>query len=144
MFTLCISMTVVLNSLTSYDPCNDYVSLDQPWRANNATGLGICDSNFNWNGWYRLLYNGMDIRMTESCVDVNRCGTFYTLWLNGPHPQLEDGVVTRQVCSTPIRVKACPGNYYVYEIVRPIFCNMAYCTEKTTQGRSGSLPSVKR
>uniref|UniRef100_A0A4W4FHT4 ZP domain-containing protein n=1 Tax=Electrophorus electricus TaxID=8005 RepID=A0A4W4FHT4_ELEEL len=134
---------VALNSLTSYDPCNNYVSLDQPWRANNAPGLGICDSNFNWNGWYRLLYNGLDIRIAESCVDVNRCGTYYTLWLNGPHPQPEDGVVTRQVCanagsdcclfkSNPIRVKACPGNYYVYEIVRPIFCNMAYCTDVNT------------
>uniref|UniRef100_A0A4W4E4L0 ZP domain-containing protein n=1 Tax=Electrophorus electricus TaxID=8005 RepID=A0A4W4E4L0_ELEEL len=133
---------VALDRLTSYDPCNNYVSLDQPWRANNAPGLEICDSNFNWNGWYRLLYNELDIRMAESCVNVYRCGTYYTLWLNGPHPQPEDGVVTRQVCanagsdccffkSNPIRVKACPGNYYVYEIVRPIFCNMAYCTAST-------------
>uniref|UniRef100_A0A4W4GKS9 ZP domain-containing protein n=1 Tax=Electrophorus electricus TaxID=8005 RepID=A0A4W4GKS9_ELEEL len=123
-----------------YDPCNNYVSLDQPWRANNAPGLGICDSNFKWNGWYRLLYNGMNICMVESCVDVYRCGTFYPLWLNGPHPQIEDGVVARQVCanagsdccffqSTPINVKACPGNYYVYEFVSPMFCNMAYCTD---------------
>ncbi|XP_076864067.1 uncharacterized protein LOC143516403 [Brachyhypopomus gauderio] len=130
--------TVALHT-TSYDPCNDYTSLDQPWRANTAPGLGICDVEFNWNGWYRLLYNGMDVRMAESCVDVNRCGTYYPIWLNGPHPQVEDGVVTRQVCSNagsdccfyksnPIRVKACPGNYYVYEIVRPMFCNMAYCT----------------
>ncbi|XP_076864066.1 uncharacterized protein LOC143516402 [Brachyhypopomus gauderio] len=132
--------TVAFNSHTSYDPCNDYISLDQPWRANTAPGLGVCDVNFNWNGWYRLLYNGTDIRMAESCVDVNRCGSYYTLWLNGPHPQVEDGVVTRQVCanagfdccfykSNPIRLKACPGNFYVYEIVRPMTCNMAYCTD---------------
>ncbi|XP_076864069.1 uncharacterized protein LOC143516405 [Brachyhypopomus gauderio] len=135
--------TVAFNSHTSYDPCNDYTSLDQPWRANTAPGLGVCDVNFNWNGWYRLLYNGMDIRMAESCVDVSRCGTYYTLWLNGPHPQVEDGVVTRQVCanagydccfykSNPVRVKACPGKFYVYEIVRPMTCNMAYCTDART------------
>ncbi|XP_036420918.1 uncharacterized protein LOC118804533 [Colossoma macropomum] len=134
--------TVGFNSLT-YDPCHNYVSLDQPWRANNETGLNICDRDFNWNGWYRLFHYGMNIRMTESCVDVNRCGTYYGLWLNGSHPQIEDGVVTRQVCAnagydccafrfTPIRVKACPGNYYVYEFVSPLFCTMAYCTDVTT------------
>uniref|UniRef100_A0A3B4DKV2 ZP domain-containing protein n=1 Tax=Pygocentrus nattereri TaxID=42514 RepID=A0A3B4DKV2_PYGNA len=129
---------VGFNSLTD-DPCHNYVSLDQPWRANNESGLNICDSDFKWNGWYRLFYYGMNIHMPESCVDVNRCGTYYGLWLNGTHPRIEDGVVTRQVCanagydccyfrSTPIRVKACPGNYYVYEFVSPIICNMAYCT----------------
>ncbi|XP_076864072.1 uncharacterized protein LOC143516408 [Brachyhypopomus gauderio] len=138
-----MSIIVAFNSHTYCDPCNDYTSLDQPWRANTAPGLGVCDVNFNWNGWYRLLYNGMDIRMAESCVDVYRCGTYYPLWLNGRHPQVEDGVVTRQVCanagydccfykSNPIRVKACPGNYYVYEIVRPMTCNMAYCTDAGT------------
>ena len=61
------------------------------------------------------------------------------MWLNGPHPQIEDGVVTRQVCgssvhgccyfsSVQIRVKACPENYYVYEFVKPYYCNAAYCT----------------
>ncbi|KAI4889598.1 hypothetical protein NFI96_001492, partial [Prochilodus magdalenae] len=140
---------------TSYDPCNNYTSLDQPWRGNNETGLNICDSYLSWNGWYRFFYYGMDIRMAESCVPTSRCGTYYTLWLNGPHPEIEDGVVTRQVCgnaesdccyfsSTSVQVKACPGNYYVYELVSPFqfyygyyysyyyysyfFCNAAYCT----------------
>ncbi|KAL7826714.1 hypothetical protein AOLI_G00319230 [Acnodon oligacanthus] len=137
---------------TRYDPCNNYVSLDQPWRANNETGLGVCDRDFNWNGWYRLLYHGMNIRMPESCVDMNRCGTYYTLWLNGPHPKIEDGVVTRQVCanagydccffrSTPIRVKACPGNFHVYEFVSPIVCNAAYCTDASTISQTPAPPT---
>ncbi|KAL7845279.1 hypothetical protein AOLI_G00234710 [Acnodon oligacanthus] len=124
------------------DPCNNYTPLDQPWRATNVTGLNICDSNFNWNGWYRLLYYGMSVRMPDSCVDESRCGTDVTLWLNGSHPQIEDGIVTRGVCgswgsdccsyrSTPIRVKACPGNYYVYEFVKPNVCNAAYCADTT-------------
>ncbi|KAI4900839.1 hypothetical protein NFI96_029988, partial [Prochilodus magdalenae] len=156
-----------LNS-SSPDPCNNYISLDQPWRANTEAGLGICDSDFGWNGWYRFFYYGMDIRMAESCVPTSRCGTYYTLWLNGPHPEIEDGVVTRQVCgnagsdccyfgSTSVRVKACPGNYYVYELVRPVqsyyyynynyyyysysysLCNAAYCTV-TTQSDSSFDP----
>ncbi|KAI4873662.1 hypothetical protein NFI96_032774 [Prochilodus magdalenae] len=59
------------------------------------------------------------------------------------HPQLEDGVVTRWVCgswigdccyfkSFPIRVKSCPGNYYVYEFVSPNYCSSAYCADVNT------------
>ncbi|KAL0178944.1 hypothetical protein M9458_024386, partial [Cirrhinus mrigala] len=113
------------------DPCYNYTSLDEPWRAtdsynyNNNYYHGMCDYNVEWNGWYRLFYNGQNAQMPESCVNYGMCGTYYPLSLNGSHPQLEDGVVTRQVClstsgnccdyrSHPIRVKACPGDYYVY------------------------------
>uniref|UniRef100_A0AAR2JEU5 UMOD/GP2/OIT3-like D8C domain-containing protein n=1 Tax=Pygocentrus nattereri TaxID=42514 RepID=A0AAR2JEU5_PYGNA len=107
------------------------------FQSTNATvGLRIWDRYFNWNGWYRLLYNGMSARMPESCV--NPCGTDVALWLNGSHPQIKDGIVTRLVCgsdgsdccyyrSTPIKVKACPGNYYVYEFVKPSFYYAGYC-----------------
>ena len=140
--SLIVFLTVAFDT-PPYDPCNKYTALDQPWRATNAVGLDICDSNFNWNGWYRLLYNGMSVRMPDSCVNQSRCGTDITLWLNGSHPQIEDGIVTRGVCgnsgsdccyfrSNPIRVKACPGNYYVYEFVRPNVCNSAYCAGTLT------------
>ncbi|KAL1281200.1 hypothetical protein QQF64_000003 [Cirrhinus molitorella] len=47
---------------------------------------------------------------------------------------------TRDVCghwnnyccyhgSYPIKVKACPGNYYVYELVRPTVSYSAYCAD---------------
>ncbi|XP_067226371.1 uncharacterized protein [Chanodichthys erythropterus] len=125
-------------STPSVDPCYNYTSLDEPWRATDHYNLGMCDSNVEWNGWYRLYYNGQNAQMPESCVNQFMCGTSDPLWLNGSHPQLEDGVVTRQVClsswngccnytSHPIRVKACPGNYYVYEFVKPLLCG-AYCS----------------
>uniref|UniRef100_A0A673NPU2 Uncharacterized LOC107748190 n=1 Tax=Sinocyclocheilus rhinocerous TaxID=307959 RepID=A0A673NPU2_9TELE len=130
-------------TFSNVDPCYNYTSLDEPWRAtdnyyyNNYYYYGMCDYNVEWNGWYRLFYNGQNAQMPESCVNQYMCGTYEPLWLNGSHPQLEDGVVTRQVCvsswngcctytSHPIRVKACPGNYYVYEFVKPYFCG-AYC-----------------
>ncbi|KAK2876100.1 hypothetical protein Q8A67_020196 [Cirrhinus molitorella] len=76
--------------------------------------------------------------MPDTCVDQLSCGTHAPLWLNGAHPQIEDGVVTRDVCghwwnnccgfqSNPIRVKACPGGYFVYEFVRAVNCYLAYC-----------------
>ncbi|XP_067226363.1 uncharacterized protein [Chanodichthys erythropterus] len=132
-------------STSSVDPCYNYTSLDESWRSTNNTYYynyyyyGMCDYNVEWNGWYRLFYKGQSVQMPESCVNEGMCGTYYPLWINSPHPQLEDGVVTRQVClsswggccsytSHPIRVKACPGNYHVYEFVKPQFCS-AYCAE---------------
>uniref|UniRef100_A0A673NK31 ZP domain-containing protein n=1 Tax=Sinocyclocheilus rhinocerous TaxID=307959 RepID=A0A673NK31_9TELE len=134
---------VAFQSISS-DPCYNYESLDRPWRATNESGDWICDESFSWNGWYRLFYYGMNIQMSETCVSSYSCNTYYNLWLNGPHPQIEDGVVTREVCagsywngccfykSNPIRVKACPGNYYVYELVKPQFWCTGYCTDVST------------
>ncbi|XP_037399197.1 uromodulin-like [Pygocentrus nattereri] len=127
----------------SNDPCNSYTSLDQPWRGTNATGGTNCDRSFNGDGWYRLLYNRMNIRMPESCVALSKCGTATSLWLNGSHPQMLDGIVALRVCgrsgtdccyyrSTPVRVKACPGNYFVYEFFSTPFCDAAYCADVTT------------
>ncbi|TRY83024.1 hypothetical protein DNTS_007642 [Danionella cerebrum] len=121
------------------DPCNVYTSLDRPWRATNEVGRYICDESFTWNGWYRLFYNGLNIRMPETCVSGGSCNTEVSLWLNGSHPQVEDGVVTRQVCGStwysccedrfsPIRIKACPGDYFVYELLKPENTCSAYCT----------------
>ncbi|XP_051560306.1 pancreatic secretory granule membrane major glycoprotein GP2-like [Myxocyprinus asiaticus] len=100
----------------------------------------MCDRNVNWVGWYRLFIQGWSAQMPETCVVNNICGTNYPLWLRGGHPIVGDGVVSRNVCSNnfndccyvksyPIRVKACPGNYYVYEFVKPTTCHLAYCAE---------------
>ncbi len=71
-------------------------------------------------------------------VAIGHCDTSTPLWIRGGHPTVEDGVVSRDVCghwngyccyfgSYPIKVKACPGNYYVYELIRPaVFCT-GYC-----------------
>uniref|UniRef100_A0A3B1IVD4 UMOD/GP2/OIT3-like D8C domain-containing protein n=1 Tax=Astyanax mexicanus TaxID=7994 RepID=A0A3B1IVD4_ASTMX len=98
----------------------------------------VLDFFSKWSGWYRLMLLGQDVRMPESCVGINLCGTDAPLWLSGIHPELLDGIVTREVCgnwnsdcchfkSTPIRVKACPGVYYVYEFVSPSSCSLTYC-----------------
>ncbi|XP_049331705.1 alpha-tectorin-like [Astyanax mexicanus] len=138
-----LTTTTEAISNPSTDPCDNYSILDEPWRATNSPNYwwGLhCDQYTSWNGWYRLLHQGNSVRMPDSCVSENMCGTHAPLWLNGPHPRLEDGVVSRQVCgswngaccffnSSPIQVKACPGDYYVYEFVRPSSCSLAYCAE---------------
>ncbi|XP_041672473.1 uncharacterized protein LOC121528894 [Cheilinus undulatus] len=121
------------------DPCFHYTILDQDWRATNTTTKSkMCDRNVKWKGWYRLYYRGKSLQMPERCVPVDKCGTHAPLWLAGPHPKRRDGIVTRKVCghwkkkccafqSTPIKVKKCQGNYYVYKFTPPSACYLAYC-----------------
>ncbi|KAL2086257.1 hypothetical protein ACEWY4_017316 [Coilia grayii] len=128
---------------TEPEPCSSYSTLDDTWRAtNNLDQYGSkCDRDVTWQGWYRMMHQGVSVRMADSCVPNHRCGTHAPLWLSGGHPQPEDGIVTRSVCehwssccynSFSIRVKACPGNYTVYELRPPPWCNVAYCTDVST------------
>ena len=85
-------------------------------------------------GWYRFQGAAGD-RMPDKCVLMYRCGTESPGWLNGAHPTVAEGVVTRTVCyskersccylSNIIKVKNCNG-YYVYELYRPFFKDR-YC-----------------
>ncbi|XP_021333205.2 uncharacterized protein adgre15 [Danio rerio] len=122
------------------DPCYNYTVLSDSWRSVNNTNNGYCDNSVSWSGWYRLFINGLSAHIPDTCVAVFRCGTSYPLWIRGGHPTVQDGVVTRDVCgntggfccyygSYPIGVKACPGDYYVYELRSPTFCNSAYCAD---------------
>ncbi|XP_016296070.1 uromodulin [Sinocyclocheilus anshuiensis] len=128
----------------SVDPCYNYTILDEPWRATNNTNATVtkCDTSVTWSGWYRLFINGLSAQIPDTCVVRYSCGTHIPLRIHGGHPSLQDGVVTRDVCghwdnyccyfgSYPIKLKACPGNYYVYELVRPTKCDSAYCAAVT-------------
>ncbi|XP_029545684.1 uromodulin [Salmo trutta] len=128
------------------DPCQHYSVLNDDWRSttNNGAANGYhCDTSVNWQGWYRLFLGNTSVQMPERCVESYMCGTEFPLWLPLAHPQLGDGVVQRSVCGhyyydccywrqTPIYVKACYGNYYVYKFVPSTRCNMAYCADVNT------------
>ncbi|XP_022531006.2 pancreatic secretory granule membrane major glycoprotein GP2-like [Astyanax mexicanus] len=144
-----ISLSFVIS-----DPCYNYTVLDDPWRSTNVSSslTRMCDQSVKWSGWYRLMLLGQDVRMPESCVGINLCGTDAPLWLSGIHPELLDGIVTREVCgnwnsdcchfkSTPIRVKACPGVYYVYEFVSPSSCYLTYCADISTAKPAVNFPA---
>ncbi|TRZ03368.1 hypothetical protein DNTS_022306, partial [Danionella cerebrum] len=126
-----------------FDPCYSYTILDQSWRSvYNTTFYPYlnCDYNFNFVGWYRFLLDGQNAQMTEQCIPVYHCGSYVSLHLDGGHPTIADGVVNRKTCVfwnniccnaeiIPIRVKACLGGYYVYELVQPTPYCSAYCAE---------------
>ncbi|KAL1250803.1 hypothetical protein QQF64_018599, partial [Cirrhinus molitorella] len=126
----------------SVDPCYNYTVLDNPWRATTYGSGSNCDQSVSWSGWYRLFINNVSAHIPDTCVTYDHCGTNIALWIRGGHPTVQDGVVTRDVCghwinyccyigSYPIKVKACPDNYYVYELVSPTRCNSAYCAAVT-------------
>ena len=118
------------------DGCTNYTVLSEEDRA-----LGNAQPPHNRNdmglvtGWYR--FQGADgDRILDKCVFKNRCGTEYHLWLNGTHPTITEGVVTRTVCYSDrhhccfvrnfIKVKNC-SSYYVYELPRTIYHSSRYC-----------------
>ncbi|XP_039514814.1 adhesion G-protein coupled receptor G2-like [Pimephales promelas] len=143
---------VTIATVLSVDPCYNYTVLDDPRRATSYTYTSsMCDISVSWSGWYRLFYYGLNVQIPDTCVATYRCGTAAPLWIRGGHPTIEDGVVTRDVCSHwsnnccifgsfPIKIKACPGNYYVYELVSPTLCNSAYCAD--TGSIYNSSPAV--
>ncbi|XP_020628523.1 pancreatic secretory granule membrane major glycoprotein GP2-like isoform X1 [Orbicella faveolata] len=74
--------------------------------------------------------------MPTSCPPKFRCNTNAPGWLNGGHPTVADGKVTRQVCfhwvskccwkTTNIEVRNC-GSFYVYRFSGTPTCNLRYC-----------------
>ena len=113
--------------LLEVDGCTNYTVLSEADRAqgNTQPPHNRNDSGLV-TGWYRFQGAAGD-RMPDKCVFVYRCGTNYPGWLNGTHPTVAEGVVTRTVCFTSyidcctensiIKVKNCSG-YYVYELQR--------------------------
>ena len=127
------------------DGCINYTVLSEADRAvGNTLRTNIsCDDNLV-TGWYRFQGAAGD-RMPDKCVLMYRCGTSHPGWLNGTHPTVAEGVVTREVCykdeywwwwrgssseccahSNIIKVKNC-SSYYVYELQRPPSCYFRYC-----------------
>ena len=122
--------------LLSVDGCTNYTVLSEADRAQRNTLQNIvrCDNNLV-TGWYRF-HGAAGDRMADKCIPQFHCGTHAPGWLNGTHPTVADGVVTRKVCyhyshtcciwSNVIKVKNC-SSYYVYELQRPSGCDLRYC-----------------
>ncbi|XP_067298559.1 putative adhesion G protein-coupled receptor E4P [Pseudorasbora parva] len=126
----------------THNPCYNYTVLDNPWRSINNTNASAikCDTDVIWSGWYRLFINNRSAHIPDTCVSKGHCGKDVSLWIRGGNPTVMDGVVTRDVCgyfgsyccyigSYPIKVKACPDNYYVYKLVSPTRCDSGYCAD---------------
>ena len=111
--------------LLQVDGCTNYTVLSEADRAQgNAQPPHNRHDSGLVTGWYRFQGAAGD-QMPDKCVLMFRCGTESPVWLNGSHPTVAEGVVTRTVCysgysgccypSTIIKMKNCSG-YYVYEL----------------------------
>ena len=87
-------------------------------------------------GWYRMV-EPAGKRIPTTCPGNTMCGTARPGWMNGVHPAVEDGVVSRKVCfstrnsccykSLWIKVRSC-GTFYVYYLRGiPNVCPESYC-----------------
>ena len=143
--------------LPTVDGCNNYTVLSE---ADRAQGHIVINSNYRCDrddlvpGWYRFQGAAGD-QMADKCVPEKHCGTYYPGWLHGTHPTVAEGVVTRTVCyhygyyyyyswykqyrccyrREKIRVRNC-GDFFVYELQKPPYCNLRYCGN----GSAGNLP----
>ena len=121
--------------LFNYPECSSYAWLKNANRNEKDTsGTGLCDRGLS-DRWYR--FGGQaGIKMPTSCVPVRRCGTHATGWMNGVHPTVSDGKVTRKVCysysnnccswSNNIEVLNC-GYFFIYKLSKPPTCRLRYC-----------------
>lgn len=122
--------------LPQHESCSGYIWLNESIRNKNSGGGSNCDSGLS--GWYRF-GGGAGIKIATSCVSSSSCGTTASGWMNGAHPTVADGKVTRKICyhyfgnccqwSNNIDVVNC-GQYYVYELIStsPVHpCDLGYC-----------------
>ena len=120
------------------DPCYSYYNLsDATRKSSHATpesGPAFCD-NQPLERWYRFV-GAAGTKMPTTRVPAYKCGTNWSGWLNGAHPTVEDGEVSRMVCfsnrptgckySIAISVKNC-GSFYIYKLTKPPGCASRYC-----------------
>ena len=119
------------------DPCYNYRNLSEANRKSSYVtpyGSELCDNSLPV-GWYRFV-GAAGTKMPTTRVPAHRCGTNWSGWLDGAHPAVEDGEVSRKVCfsdrSTGCRyiinilVKNC-GSFYIYKFTQPN-CSSRYCS----------------
>ena len=111
------------NACCHFLECKNYQALTHQngRKYTYVTASARCDDTLG-PGWFRFQeHTGK--KMPTSCVPINRCNTHAPGWLNGAHPTVADGKVTRQVCfhfnnnccrwAINIQVRNC-GDFFVY------------------------------
>ena len=129
-------MTILVSFDFVVDPCYEYKNLSDLQRKSSYETPEyeeLCDRELN--GWYRFV-GAAGTKMPTTDVAAFRCGTKHSGWLDGTHPTLEHGEVSRRVCfstqkeacsfNNQISVKNC-SSYYIYKLGQPLKCDSRYC-----------------
>ena len=120
--------------------CSSYTLLDNQNRNIKYRGGSLlCDNGISTR-WYRFV-GAAGTQLPTTCVDRKDtknpiCRAQVVAWLNGAHPSVSDGKVTRRVCfswdgkccqwNKNIEVINC-GLFYIYKLVPAPVCNGRYC-----------------
>ena len=118
------------------DGCHHYKNLTDAERKydHDTNGVSKCDDNLYGKGWYRF-QGAAGTKMATKSPGFNKCGADYPAWLDGVHPTVAKGTVTRDVCINKrtdcgiphkVEVKNCTF-YYVYKFYYSNACNFRYC-----------------
>ena len=104
-------------------------------RLTAAIDVSLCDVHSLVPGWFRF-HGDAGTKMPTFCPPRRSCGTHVPGWLNGAHPTMAEGQVTRQVCfhwdygccqwTINIQVRNC-HSYYVYYLIKAPTCHLVNC-----------------
>ena len=115
--------------------CNQYKILNDSDRHSDfGRGDRKCDKNLT-EDWYRFSA-GAGTSIPTHCLPHHRCGTDLPGWMNGTHPTVDEGVVSRKVCFSGyqncchhhimINVQNC-SSFVVYRLKPVQVCASRYC-----------------
>ena len=114
--------------------CLHYTILNNADRKITYGRARYCDNKIG-AGWFRF-EGSAGTRIPTSCPPDKRCGTDIPGWLEGSHPTVADGQVSRRVCfryvnnccswAKDIFVRNC-SSYYVYYLSDAPNCYARYC-----------------
>jgi hypothetical protein len=119
-----------------YEECNTWTWLtDSTRNINYVSSTVVCDNNL-LTKWYRF-GGGAGTQLSTTCIPAGKkCASHGVSWLNGAHPSVNEGRVTREVCfgyanncyyvRKNIEVVNC-GSFYIYKLVSTGGCHHRYC-----------------
>ena len=128
---------IIIIIIFSISECQNYGSLNSADRKITYPASSYYCDNGIGPGWFRF-EGSAGTRMPTSCPPIDRCDTSAPGWMNGGHPTVADGQVSRTVCfhwrskccywSANISVRNC-GSYYVYYLSGTPngYCHLRYC-----------------
>jgi Notch-like protein len=121
-----------------YKECYDYKWLTERGRNKNSASNKTRYGDGKLNGWYRF-GGGAGTKISTTCVTVSHCGGTGAGWMNGTHPTVAEGKVTRKVCYSANKQNCCwriaisdievsnCGHYYVYKLKSAGCLPCRYC-----------------
>ena len=115
--------------------CNQYKFLNDSDRRNDFGRGKKCDRNLT-EDWYRFSAGAGTSIATQCIPGALSCGTDLPGWMDGAHPTVDEGVVSRKVCfsgfgkccfhNIMINVRNC-SSFFVYRLKPIQVCFSRYC-----------------